>query len=94
MFTDTTLVAFVSMGSTGVVSVYDAELVVAGDNVLVVAVADIPVVGDNVPAVVEEDASVVREDAAPVVGERVEVAPAVEFGKAGQTKWPPFSASK
>ena len=63
MFTDTTLVAFVSMGSTGVVSVYDAELVVAGD---------------DVPAVVE----------------RVVVAPAVEFGKAGQTKSPPFSASK
>ena len=63
MFTDTTLVAFVSMGSTGVVSVYDAEIVVAADG-------------------------------APVVGERVVVAPAVEFGKAGQTKPPLFSASK
>ena len=78
MFTFATLVAFAT-GSTGVVSVYDAELVVAGD---------------DVPAVVEEDASVVREDAAPVVGERVEVAPAVEFDKAGQTKSPLLSASK
>ena len=59
MFTDTALVAFVSisMGGTGVIGLYHAELAVAGDDVLVVACDDAPVVaGDDVPAAVEEDA--------------------------------------
>ena len=88
MSTDTALVAFVSisMGGTGVISLYHAELV-AEDDAPVVA-------GDDVPAVVKEDASVAREDGAPAVGERVVMAPAVDFGKAGQTKSLPFSASK
>ena len=85
MFTDTALVAFVSMGSTGVVSAYDAELVVASNGAPVVA-------GDDTSVVVKENGSVVKEEGAPVFGEGVIVAPAVEFGKAGQTKSPTFSA--
>ena len=44
MFTDTALVAFASMGSTGVVSAYDAELVVASNDALAVAADGVAVV--------------------------------------------------
>ena len=88
MFTATTLVAFVSTGSTGVVIVYDAELVVAGNDASAVDKVDVLVI-------VGVEAPVVDKDDAPVVGETVVVfkARAVGFGKAGQTKLLPFSAS-